>query len=77
MARKLRKGVTNNHFISQRVRVLWIYPVIGSDEHKVEHPVFIFLQLIIGYDDGRMRLESTIRKEETNLDNVSLVVFHT
>lgn len=37
------KGMPDNHFVGKRIGVLGIEPVIGSDEDKIEHPVFCFL----------------------------------
>ena len=65
------EGKTFNHLIAQGVGILRIESVVRCYEHEIEHTVLVFLQLVIRYDDGRMRFERAIRKEETNL-NMSL-----
>ena len=53
-----------------------VEPVVRRDEHKIEHTILVLLQLVVANNDGRMGLECPVGKEETNLYDVSLVVFH-
>ena len=72
----LREGEAVDHVVTQRIRILWIEPVVGSDEHKTEHAVLVLLQLVVTDDDCGMGLECTVGEKEANLYDVSLVVLH-
>ena len=72
----LREGKAVDHLITQRIGVLRVEPVVRRDEHKIEHTILVLLQLVVANNDGRMGLECPVGKEETNLYDVSLVVFH-
>ena len=73
---RLREGKAVNHLVTQRIGVLRVEPVVRGDEHKIKHTILILLQLVVADNNGRMRFECSVGKEETNLYDVSLVVFH-
>ena len=72
----LREGEAIDHIITQRIRILWVKPVVRSNKHEIEHAFLVFLQLIVADDDGRMGFKCAVGKEEADFYDVSLVVLH-
>ena len=70
----LREGEAVNHVVTQRIRILWIEPVVRRDKHKIEHAVLVLLQLVVADDDGGMGFERAVGEEKADLYDVSLVV---
>ena len=72
----LRKRETCHHFVGQRIGILRVEPVVGGDEHEIEHAVLVLLQLVVADDDGGVGLERAVGEEEADLYDVALMILH-
>ena len=72
----LRKREACHHLVGQRIGVLRVEPIVGSDENEVEHTVLVLLQLVGADDDGGMWLERAVGEKEADFYDVALMILH-